>query len=139
MDDSSMSRFTGDSYRAFNENQPVVDKAPSTWRQANPKGLSEQQYQALSDESQSYQLTSPTFDYAASSWRQSNPHGLTYTEMQAMSNEDPAWQYPLHSDTTAFASTDKPGDANSTASEPLGARLARFFHIPQGGGETSTN
>ena len=44
-DDSSMSRFGGDSYAYFNN--AVVDKAPSAWRQANPNGVPEQQLEAL--------------------------------------------------------------------------------------------
>ena len=47
-DDSSMSRFGGDSYAYFNN--AVVDKAPSAWRQANPNGVPEQQLEALSSE-----------------------------------------------------------------------------------------
>ena len=44
-DDSSMSRFGGDSYAYFNN--AVVDKAPSAWRQANPNGVPDQQLEAL--------------------------------------------------------------------------------------------
>lgn len=138
-DDSSMSRFGGNSYAYFHQNKPIVSNAPSIFSQTNPKGLSERQYQALSDESQAYQLTSPVFDNAPSSWRQSHPHGLTEREMQAMSNEDPVWQYPLQSETRALASTDSASVTKSAASEPFGVRLARFFHVPQGGNETSAN
>ena len=48
-DDSSMSRFGGDSYAYFNT-QPV-DNARSAWRAAHPNGLSENQLEALSSES----------------------------------------------------------------------------------------
>ena len=53
-DDSSMNPFTGDSYAYFNGGNlpkignPVYDKSPSSWRQSNPNGLSESQFQALS-------------------------------------------------------------------------------------------
>jgi hypothetical protein len=130
-DDSSMSRFTGDSYRAFHENNPVVDKSASSWRQANPNGLPERQYQALSDESQAWQLTSPSFDYSPSSWRQTHPHGLNEQELQAMSNEDPVWQYPLQSEASAVASTDKQATTNSAKNESFVTRVASFFHVPQ--------
>ena len=50
-DDSSMSRFGGDSYNYFN--QPVFRNAAAspTWRQSHPNGLTEQELQALSSSS----------------------------------------------------------------------------------------
>src|SRR6266498_2558601 len=50
-DDSSMSRFGGDSYAYFN--QPMLRNAAAspTWRQSHPNGLTEQELQALSSSS----------------------------------------------------------------------------------------
>jgi hypothetical protein len=138
-DDNSMSRWGGDGYAYFHQDAPIVSKAPSTFKQANPHGLSEQQYQALSDESETWQLASPVFDYAPSSWRQSHPHGLTERELQALSNEDPPWQYPVQSETSALASTDNATITTSVANEPFGARLAKFFHVSPGGSAPSAN
>ena len=47
-DDSSMSRFGGDSYAYFN--QPVLRNtaASPTWRQSHPNGLTDHELQALS-------------------------------------------------------------------------------------------
>ena len=52
-DDSSMSRFGGESYAYFN-NQPVVHGNTATvtaWRQRHPNGLTERELQALSSSS----------------------------------------------------------------------------------------
>ncbi len=57
-----MTRFGSDGYAYFHENKPVVDKVPSTFHQSNPHGLSFRQEQALSDESQVYQLQQPVID-----------------------------------------------------------------------------
>src|SRR5260370_41431519 len=52
-DDSSMNPLVGDSYAAFNggnlpkTGNPGYDNSPSSWRQANPDGLSMRQYQSL--------------------------------------------------------------------------------------------
>jgi hypothetical protein len=50
-DDSSMSRFGGESYAYFN--QPVLRNAAAgpTWRQSHPNGLTESELQALSSSS----------------------------------------------------------------------------------------
>src|SRR5213593_4543937 len=48
-DDSSMSRFGGESYADFN--QPTSNgSADPAWRQSHPNGLSEREFQALSSE-----------------------------------------------------------------------------------------
>ena len=102
-DDSSMSRFGGDSYAYFNNG--VVDKAPSAWRQANPNGVSEQQLQALSSEALANDFQRPTFDKTASEWRKENPHGLSEQQLQALSSEAPAWHSTPRSQSSALAST----------------------------------
>src|SRR6266478_2023025 len=83
-DDNSMTRFGGDGYAYFHESKPIVDKTPSEWRQANPHGLTFRQEQALSDESQVYQLQQPVIDRTPSTFRQTNPHGLTFGDYQAL-------------------------------------------------------
>ena len=112
-DDSSMSRFGGDSYAYFNN--AVVDKAPSAWRQANPNGVPEQQLEALSSEALANDFQRPTFDKAPSAWRQANPNGLSERQFQALSSEAAAWHSPNQSATTALASTDGTVIAQSAA------------------------
>jgi len=102
-DDSSMSRFGGDSYAYFNS--APIDKAPSEWRQANPNGLPELQFQALSSEALASDFQRPTFDKVPSEWRQDNPHGLSERELQALSSEGAAWHSTTPSQTSALAST----------------------------------
>ena len=109
-DDSSMSRFGGDSYAYFNN--AVVDKAPSAWRQANPNGVPEQQLEALSSEALANDFQRPTFAKGPSEWRQENPHGLSEHDMQALSSEAPAWHSTPQSQTSALATTN---DAASVA------------------------
>jgi hypothetical protein len=112
-DDSSMNRFTGDSYAYFNSQ--VIDKSPSAWRQANPKGLSERQLEALSSEALANDFQKPTFDKAPSSWRQANPHGLSEREFQALSSEGAAWHSPTQSVTSTVASTNEAAFAQRAA------------------------
>ena len=112
-DDSSMSRFGGDSYAYFNS--AAVDKAPSAWRQANPTGLSERQLEALSSEALANDFQRPTFDKAPSAWRQASPNGLSERQFQALSSEAAAWHSPNQSATTALASTDGTVIAQSAA------------------------
>src|SRR6266550_383905 len=47
-DDSSMSRFGGDSYAYFNQPVPRNAVASPTWRQSHPNGLTERELQGLS-------------------------------------------------------------------------------------------
>jgi hypothetical protein len=117
-DDNDMTRFGGDGYSFFHENKPIVDKAPSTWRQDNPHGLSFRQEQALSDESQVYQLQQPVIDRTPSTFRQTNPHGLTFGDYQALSSESAFWQRQAQPAPRAFASTDKPVVAKSAVAAP---------------------
>jgi fructose-specific component phosphotransferase system IIB-like protein len=92
-DDSSMNPFTGDSYAYFNggdlpqNGKPVFDKAASAWHQANPRGLSERQLEALSSEALAHDFQRPTFDKGPSTWRQANPHGLSERQLQALSSK----------------------------------------------------
>jgi hypothetical protein len=102
-DDSSMSRFGGDSYAYFNT-QPV-DNARSAWRAAHPNGLSENQLEALSSESLASDFTKPTFDKAPSTWRAEDPNGLSERQLQALSSESPAWHSSPQAETNALAST----------------------------------
>jgi hypothetical protein len=111
-DDSSVSRFGGDSYAYFNNG--VVDKAPSAWRHANPNGVPEQQLEALSSEALGSDFQRPTFDKTASKWRQENPHGLSERQMQALSSEGPAWDSTTQSQTSALASAHGAVVARST-------------------------
>jgi hypothetical protein len=104
-DDSSMSRFGGDSYAYFNSIKP--NNAPSAWRQANPSGLSERQLEALSSEALGNDFQRPTFDKAPSTWRQAHPNGLSEREFQALSSEAPAWHSSTPSPTSALASTNE--------------------------------
>jgi hypothetical protein len=117
-DDNDMTRFGGEGYAFFHENKPIVDKAPSTFRQTNPHGLSEKQLEALSDESQVYQLQQPVIDKTASTFRQTNPHGLSFGDYEALSSESAFWQRQAQPATKAFASTDKPVVAKSAVAEP---------------------
>lgn len=106
-DDSSMSRFTGDSYAYFNggpNGNPVFDKSASAWRQANPNGLSERILQSYVGVGEAWHLNKPVFDPAPSTFAQSHPHGLTEQEYQALSSEAPAWHPPNQPATTGFAS-----------------------------------
>src|ERR1700680_637852 len=70
-DDSSMSRFGGDSYAYFNNS--VVDKAPSAWRQSNPNGLPERTLQAYSGVGEAWHLNKPAFDPSPSTFAQARP------------------------------------------------------------------
>ena len=102
-DDSSMSRFGGDSYAYFNN--AVVDKAPSAWRQSNPNGVPENVLQAYSGVGEAWHLNKPAFDPSPSTFAQAHPHGLTEREYQALSSEAPAWHSSTQPATTGFAST----------------------------------
>jgi len=112
-DDSSMNPFTGDSYAYFNGgyDRPQIanaafDKAPSAWRQANPNGLSERQFEALSSEALANDSQQPTFDKAPSTWRQASPNGLSERQFQALSSEAAAWHPANQPPATGLASTD---------------------------------
>jgi hypothetical protein len=143
-DDSSMSRFGGDSYAYFN--QPVLRNgaANATWRQSHPYGLTGRELQALSSSDLSVfasQLNPQVFASAPADpyWRQSHPNGLTERELQALSSSTLAsWQLPNGSGYAASASTDRADVAQTASREAFSTRLARFFH-PEGGTQAGTS
>ena len=51
------------------------------------------------------------------------------TLRQALSSGAPAWHPPNQPATSAFASTNDAATTTSASREPLGARIARFFHV----------
>ena len=132
-DDSSMSRFGGDSYAYFN--QPVSRNAAAgpSWRQSHPNGLTEPELQALS--ASGLAASAPEFNptmFASApadpSWRQSHPNGLTERELQGLSASNLAiWQAPDGSANTATASIDRSNGAQTPSKETFAARLVKFF------------
>jgi hypothetical protein len=148
-DDNSMSIWTGDSYAAFNGGKdfpygkPAFNNAPSAFRQTNPNGLSEREYQALSNEDPVWQIPNPDAarQLAASdvstTWRANHPHGFTAREYQALaaSNAGTAWQL-TPADNQAIAAENEAAVTKIAGKEPLDQRVARFF---QGRGATSAN
>jgi hypothetical protein len=144
-DDSSMNPFIGDSYADFNGGDlpkignPVYDKSPSAWRQSNPDGLSEHQFQSLVTFAPMVYKPAPDFDYAPSVWRQSHPNGLSERELQALGSEAPAWHPSDKSATSALASTDDATDMTSASRESFLARIARFLHATSADQATPAN
>jgi hypothetical protein len=148
-DDSSMSPFTGDSYKYFNGgqnvgnpgqfNRPVVSNASAapSWRQSHPNGLTDHELQALSSSglaASAAELNPPVFAGAPAdpSWRQSHPNGLTERELQGLSSSTLAvWQAPHGSADIATASANEATVAQTPSKETFSARLAKFFH-PEG-------
>ncbi|HKE40368.1 MAG TPA: hypothetical protein VKG21_11055 [Casimicrobiaceae bacterium] len=153
-DDSSMSPFTGDSYKYFNGGHgrgdpgrftgPVFSKVPAdpSWRQSHPNGLTEREMQALSSSDLSVfasQLNRPVFASAPTdpSWRQNHPNGLTEGELMALSSSSVSrWRLPNGSG--YVEPSEQANVAQSTKSETFSARLARFFH-PASGAQAVTN
>jgi hypothetical protein len=97
-DDSSLNPFTGDSYASFNganvgqmTKPPVIVKMSSSWRQANPNGLSERELEALSSEALGNDFQRSSSDKAPSSFTQTHPRGLSVRQLQALSSWAPAW------------------------------------------------
>jgi hypothetical protein len=127
-DDSSMSRFGGESYADFN--QPTGNaSADRAWRQSHPNGHTQLELERLTSRSMSFQ-PAPVLSNVASdpTWRLSHPHGSRERELQAMSSEAPAWHQPDNSATGVLASTNDTTNMISASREPFGARIARFFH-----------
>ena len=128
-DDSSMSRFGGESYAYFN--QPVVRNAAvgPTWRQSHPNGLTEAELQVLSSSSLAASAFQVEHQFVASapadpSWRQSHPNGLTEQELQALSSSSLAiWQKQNGSGVAA----NQRNVAQSPDEETFSPRLANFF------------
>ncbi|HSS71455.1 MAG TPA: hypothetical protein VLQ46_12505 [Casimicrobiaceae bacterium] len=143
-DDSSMNPFTGESYSAFNGGHdrsqnanPSFNPAPSAWQQQNSDGASERFLQSNSAWGLAWKdppvLSSGPAD---PSFRQTHPNGLTDSELQALSSQGPAWQMRDQNGAamagepgTAIAAQEQDAARQSAASEPLGQRLARFFHV----------
>ena len=127
-DDSSMSRFGGDSYVYFNQPVPRNTAANPIWRQSHPSGLSELELQALSSSSlaaSAFQVDHPVVASAPADplWRQSHPNGLTERELQALSSSTLAtWQRVNGPENTASASTDQANVAQTPRKETLSAR-----------------
>jgi hypothetical protein len=125
--DGSMGRFS-DSYNYFASQS--VDKSPSTWRAANPNGISEQQLQAYSDPmGTAFLAGKPVFDKSPSEFRLANRNGLSEREYQALSSEGSAW----HSGPAggALSAGDQTSVAQDTSTQTLAARVAQFFHPAQ--------
>ena len=137
-DDSSMSRFGGESYTYFN--QPVLRNAAAApgWRQSHPNGLTELELQVLSSSSlaaSAFQADHPVVASAPADplWRQSHPNGLTERELQALSSSTlAAWQIPGRSERTASASSDQGDVAPIASKEPFSVQMARFFRSESG-------
>ena len=126
-DDSSMSRFGGDSYAYFN--RPATAAAGPSWRQSHPNGLPEQELQALSSSDLSAaaaRLDPPVFARAPvdPAWRASHPNGLTERELQALSSSSLAlWQAPVFSN-RASAASNMAQSAETETSVPRQANTA---------------
>ena len=133
-DDSSMSRFGGDSYAYFNQSVLRTVAASRTWRQSHPNGLTDHELQALSASglaASAPEFNPPMFASAPAdpSWRHNHRNGLTEPELQALSSSTHAiWQAPNGSANTAMASTNEATVAQTPSKETFSARLAKFFH-----------
>jgi hypothetical protein len=141
-DDSSMNPFTGESYAYFNGgyDRPAIanstfDNAPSAWRQSNPNGLPERVLQSYSAPGEGWHLDKPVFASAPTdpTFKQKHPNGLTESELQALSSEASAWHVRGGAGAAALASADQATIAQSTTEEPLGQRIANFFHVARSG------
>src|SRR5438874_6897333 len=122
-DDSSLNPFTGESYAAFSGgydrpavSNPSVDRAPSTWRQSNPGGISERRLQSYSSPGEVWNVNPPR--YASSSavaiFKQTHPNGLEERELQALSSEGTPWQMRV----TPGTATRAAADPNAVAQVP---------------------
>lgn len=111
--DDDTARIGGDAYAYFN-NAPI-DKAPSTWRQANPNGLSDRQLEVLSSWGLANDFQSQTFDRAPSTWRQTHPNGLSEHELQALGSEAPAWHQADQAAASRLGSTNDAAFVAQTA------------------------
>jgi hypothetical protein len=130
-DDSSLNPFTGESYAASNgANRPAIanpkfDDEASSWRQQNPGGLSERQFQSYSASGESWNASASRYSNApgVASFHATHPNGLTEQELQALSSDGDAWR--LRASIPGSASTDSTATAQA---EPLRQRFARLFH-----------
>ena len=134
-DDSSMSRFGGDSYAYFNQQRATADAVASAaaWRRAHPNGFTDRELQALSSSDLSAAATQtnpPTFSFAAAdpTWRQTHPNGFTERELQALSASSLAqWQTPGVPGTAAGSNL-----AEASAKGTPAARSMNFFRSDSG-------
>lgn len=135
-DDSSMSRFGGDSYAYFNQPSATVDTTAgaAAWRRAHPNGFTEREMVALSSSGLSAaaaQIDPPAFSVAAAdpAWRQSHPNGLTERELQALSASSLAhWQAPA----SAGTSLERSNVAEAAGNGTLAMRFANLFRSQAG-------
>ena len=135
-DDSSMSRFGGESYAYFNQ-QPATANAGANvaaWRKAHPNGFTERELQALSSSDLSAavaQVDPPVYSVVAAdpTWRQTHPNGFTERELQALSASSLAqWQAPGVAGATAERSNVAEGSAKGTPA----AKSMNFFRSDSG-------
>ena len=135
-DDSSMSRFGGESYAYFTS-QPAAAKggaAAVAWRRDHPNGLSERELVALSSSGLSAaadRLDPPAFSSVAAdtTWRQTHPNGFTEREDQALSSSSLA---PWQSVPGAGATVPMGNMANDAGPGTLSARLKSFLRPDYG-------
>ena len=140
-DDSSMNPFIGESYSAFNggnertkNSNPTFDPTPAAWRMENPNGLPERVLQSYSGFGEVWKVSRPDFASVASdpSFKQDHPGGLTEPELQALSSDAPAWEMAA-TPGTAGAKQARAALPQNLAQEPLGERIAKFFHASHAG------
>ena len=130
-DDSSMSRFGGESYAYFNQRPATVDATAgaAAWRRAHPNGFTERELLALSSSDLSAaaaQINPAAFSVAAAdpAWRQTHPNGLTERELQALSASSLAqWQAPG----VAGMSLERSNVAVGAAKGTLAGRFMNLF------------
>ncbi|HEX4522466.1 MAG TPA: hypothetical protein VH704_03020 [Casimicrobiaceae bacterium] len=120
--DNDTNPFDGYWHQEFNS-QPV-DKSPSAWRQANPRGLSERELEALSENGASsvYSIDKPALSTVASdpTFRETHPNGLSTREFQTLSDSTIWRSTPASAGQTAVA--------RSPSNDSLAARVMKRFH-----------
>jgi hypothetical protein len=139
-DDSSMSRFGGESYAYFNQRPATVDATASAaaWRRAHPNGLTERELLALSssDLSAATAQINPAAFYVAAAdpaWRETHPNGLAERELQALSSSSLAqWQAPG----VTGMSLERSNVAVAAAKGTLAARFMNLFR-PESGAQAA--
>lgn len=127
-DDSSMSRFGGDSYAYFNTQPAVPGKVAGIvlWRRSHPNGLTQSELEAVASSGLSgfaAQLDPPAVASAPAdpTWRQSHPGGLTERELQVLSSSSlSAWHTADRS--IAFGNL-----ADSPGNETVAARMRKLI------------
>jgi len=133
-DDSSMSRFGGESYAYFNKPVITANADAVAWRRAHPNGFTEREIVALSSSGLSAAgaaLDPPAFSNVAAdtTWRQTHPNGFTEREFQALSASSLAqW----HVADGAGATGEQSNMARDSVTGTLSARLKTFLHPEYG-------